>query len=130
MIAGDPRRGGSPATGEFTDDATTVRAAYRALEAGDERAASRYLDPKVAWVHPAVTRLPFDGVRRGLPAVLRAAFRRGTGWRLSADTFLEMGDGVLVAGRFVAEGAGDGEPFLHECSVSGGRISCVRGYPA
>jgi ketosteroid isomerase-like protein len=130
MIAGGPRRGGPPVAGELADDATTVRAAYRALEAGDERAAARHLDPRITWVHPAVTRLPFDGVRRGLPAVLRAAFRRdenGDGPRISAGTFVELGDGVLVAGRFGEEGP---VPFLHECFVKGDRIVRIREYPA
>ena len=134
MISGRPRRGGLPAAGELAQDVTTVRAAYRALEAGDEQALSRYVDPRVVWVHPLVTRLPFDGTLRGLPRVLLAAFRRSergtTTARLCADTFLEMGDGVLVAGRFLG---GDGEtdkPFLHECHVRDGRIFCVRGYPA
>jgi len=131
MISGRPRQGGLPAAGELAEDATTVRAAYRALETGDEQALTRYLDPRVAWVHPAVTRLPFDGVLRGLPSVLRAAFRRdedGCGPRISADTFLEFGDGVLVAGRFLGEDGG--EPFLHECSVRGGKVIGIREYPA
>jgi len=80
-----------PAAGELAEDATTVRAAYRALEDGDEREIKR---------------------------------------RLSADTFLEIGDGVLVAGRFLGDGEGDGVPFLHECSVREGRVSRIREYPA
>ena len=133
MISGRPRQGGLPAAGELAEDLPTVRAAYRALEAGDEQALNRYLDPRVEWVHPAVTHLPFDGTMRGLPAVLRAAFRRdedGNGPRVSADTFLEIGDGVLVAGRFLKDGDKEGEPFLHECSVRGGRIERIREYPA
>ncbi len=133
MISGRPQQGGLPAAGELAEDVTTVRAAYQALEKGDEEALARYLDPQIAWVHPAVTRLPFDGVLCGLPAVLRAAFRRdeeGNGPRVSADTFLEIGDGVLVAGRFFRDGVREGEPFLHECSVRGGRIERIREYPA
>jgi len=135
VIVGRPRRDGLPDAGELAEDATTVRAAYRALEDGDPRKAARYLDPLVEWVHPAVVRLPFDGVLRGLPSVLRDAFRRdddGNGPRVLADTFLEMGDGVLVVGRF-AEGEGADRPetpFLHECSVRAGRIVCIREYPA
>lgn len=133
MISGRPRQGGPPVAGELAEDVTTVRAAYRALEEGDETAVNRYVDPRVEWVHPAVTRLPFDGTVRGLPHVLRAAFRRdedGGGPRVSADTFLEIGDGVLVAGRFLQDGEGRGEPFLHECSVRAGKISLIREYPA
>ncbi len=133
MISGRPRQGGLPAAGELAEDVTTVRAAYQALEAGDEEALTYYLDPQVEWVHPAVTRLPFDGVRRGLPAVLQAAFRRdedGNGPRVSADSFLEIGDGVLVAGRFFRDSVKEGAPFLHECSVRGGRIERIREYPA
>lgn len=133
MIVGRPRRDGPPAAGELVEDATAVRAAYRALEAGDARTAARHLDPHVEWIHPAVVRLPFDGVLRGPPSVLRAAFRRdedGDGPRVFADTFLEMGDGVLVVGRF-ADGAERTEtPFLHECSVRAGRIVSIREYPA
>ena len=133
MISGRPQQGGLPSAGELAEDVTTVRAAYQALEVGDEEALTRYLDPQVEWVHPAVTRLPFDGIIRGVPSVLRAAFRRdedGNGPRVSAGTFLEIGDGVLVAGRFLTDGEGDGEPFLHECSVRGGRIERIREYPA
>ena len=133
MISGRPRQGGLPAAGELAEDVTTVRAAYQALEAGDEEALAHYLDPQVEWVHPAVTRLPFDGVLRGMPAVLRAAFRRDEddkGPRVSADSFLEIGDGVLVAGRFFRDSVKEGEPFLHECSVRGGRIERIREYPA
>ena len=132
MISGRPRQGGLPAAGELAEDVTTVRAAYQALEEGDEEALAHYLDPQVEWVHPAVTRLPFDGVVRGMPAVLRAAFRRdenGNGPRVSADSFLEIGDGVLVAGRFLGDGAREDEPFLHECSVRSGRIKRIREYP-
>jgi ketosteroid isomerase-like protein len=133
MISGRPRQGGLPAAGELAEDVTTVRAAYQALEGNDEAALTRYLDPQIEWVHPAVTRLPFDGVLRGMPSVLRAAFRRdedGNGPRVSADTFLEIGDGVLVAGRFLGEDGVVEEPFLHECSVRGGRIERIREYPA
>ncbi len=133
MISGRPRQDGPPAAGELAEDVTTVRAAYRALEDGDEQALRRYISPQVEWVHPAVTRLPFDGTLRGLPSVLRAAFRRdedGNGPRVSADTFLEIGDGVLVAGRFLEDGENDGAPFLHECSVRGGRIERIREYLA
>ena len=135
MISGRPRQGGLPAAGELAEDLPTVRAAYLALGNGDELALNRYMDPRVEWVHPAVTRLPFDGIMRGLPSVLRAAFRRdedGTGPRVSADTFLEIGDGVLVAGRFLRdEGAKrPEEPFLHECYVRAGRIERIREYPA
>ncbi len=133
MISGRPRQGGLPAAGELAEDVTTVRAAYRALEVGDQQALTRYLDPQIEWVHPAVTRLPFDGILRGLPAVLRSAFRRnedGTGPRVSADTFLEIGDGVLVAGRFLGDGEQEtGEPLLHECSVRGGWVERIREYP-
>jgi ketosteroid isomerase-like protein len=112
-----------------------VRAVYRALEAGDPQEAARHMDPQVEWVDPAVTRLPFDGVLRGLPCVLRAAFRRaedGDGPRVFADTFLEMGDGVLVVGRYSGGEDTDGseEPFLHECSVRAGRVIRIREYPA
>jgi hypothetical protein len=54
------------------------------------------MDPKIEWVHPAVTHLPFEGVVLGLPAAVRAAFRQnedGTGPRVSAETFLELGEG-------------------------------------
>ena len=93
------------------------------------------MDPQVEWVDPAVTRLPFDGVLGGLPSVLRAAFHRtedGNDPRVFADTFLEMGDGVLVVGRFAGgEDADTPEtPFLHECSVRAGRVIRIREYPA
>jgi ketosteroid isomerase-like protein len=135
MISGRPRHGTFPVPGEFQEDTATVRAAYSALEAGDARTLARYLDPRVEWVHPAATRLPFDGLVRGLPSVLRSAFRRtedGEGPRTSADTYLELGDGVLVVGRFSAEVGAEGSeaPFLHECSVRGGRIYRIREYPA
>ena len=90
------------------------------------------MDPGIEWVHPAATQLPFDGTVRGLAAVVRAAFRKnedGSGPRVSADTFLEFGDGVLVAGRFIGD-HGMEDPFLHECSVRAGRIEQIREYPA
>ena len=135
MISSGPRRGGLPAPGELAEDATVVRAVYRALEADDLQKAACHMDPKVEWVDPMVTRLPFDGGRKGLPSVLRAAFRRtedGNGPRVFADTFLEMGDGVLVVGRFSGGEDADTpeEPFLHECSVRAGRVIRIREYPA
>ena len=135
MIVGRPRRDGLPAAGELAEDATTVRAAYQALQDGEPLKSIPYLDQHIEWVHPAVVSLPFDGVLRGLPSVLRAAFRRdeeGNGPRVFADTFLEMGDGVLVVGRF-AEGEDPDRtetPFLHECSVRSGKIVRIRDYPA
>jgi ketosteroid isomerase-like protein len=136
VIAGSPRRAGLPAAGELAEDVTAVRAVYRALEESDLQTAARHMDPRVEWVDPAVARLPFDGVLRGLPSVMRAAFRRNEdgdgGPRIFADTFLEMGDGVLVVGRFAgAEDADAPEvPFLHECSVRTGRVIRIREYPA
>jgi len=135
VIAGRPQRDGLPAAGELAEDATPVRAVYRALEEGDARKAARYMDARVEWVDPTVVRLPFDGVLRGLPSVLRAAFRRdedGVGPRVFADTFLEMGDGVLVVGRFAGgeDAEGTEAPFLHECSVRAGRVVRIREYPA
>ena len=133
MISGRPRQGGVPTAGELAEDVTTVRIAYRALEERDDEILIDHLDPNVQWIHPAVTRLPFDGTVRGVPSVLRAAFRRdedGIGPRVSADTFLEIGDGVLVAGRFLKNGEEHAVPFLHECSVRDGRIERIREYPA
>ena len=110
---------------------------YRALEEGDDSIFERCLDPQAEWINPMVARLPFDGVRRGLPAVLHHAFRRGADGaepRVSAETFLEFGDGVLVVGRFLGWGGAEAEeaeePFVHECFVRGGRIVRIREYPA
>ena len=129
--------GGEFPAAELVDDAAVVRAMYRALEEGDLESISRHADPGIEWIHPLVTRLPFDGTRRGLTAVLRSAFRRdaeGTGPRVSAASFLEFGDGVLVAGSFFGDREAPaeraGEPFLQECFVRGGRIVRIREYPA
>lgn len=131
-----PGGGGSPAAGEFTEDAAVVRAMYRALEKDDEQALAGCVDPHIKWIDSMVTRLPFDGVRYGLPAVLRDAFRRaadGGGPQVSAETFLEFGDGVLVVGRLLKHsGVKDGpleKPFLHECFVWGGKVIRIREYP-
>lgn len=129
-------RGGAPAN-EVSVDADVVHAMYRALEEGDGAALARHTDPQIEWIHPAVARLPFHGARRGLPAVARSAFRcdeGGTGPRVSPETFLEFGDGVLVAGRFIGHAGTDGEPvqepFLQECLVRGGKVVRIREYPA
>jgi hypothetical protein len=136
------RRGGPPdsgrlPTGEFSEDAGVVRAMYLALEGRDPTALALSVDPEIAFVDPAVTLLPFDGLRHGLPAVLRAAFHRDSsaaGPEVSGETFLELGDGVLVAGRLLwprgARDEPDERPFLHECFVRGGRVALIRGYPA
>ncbi len=122
--------GGEAFAGEPSGDAGVVRSAYRSLEAGDHLAFARCLDARVGWVDPLVSRLPFDGLCRGLPALLRGAFRRdlsGMGPRIEAGTFVELGDGVLVVGRLLSpEGE---EPFMHECFVRGGRVVLIRGYP-
>ena len=126
------RSEGVPAA-EATEDAAVVRALYRALEEGEISDLALYADPGISWVHPMVARLPFDGTKRGLPAVLKNAFQRdadGTGPRISAETFVELGDGVLVAGRLVEEGTSNEKPFLHECTVRGGRVVLMREYPA
>lgn len=126
------RSGGAPAA-ETAEDTTVVRAMYRALERGETSDLALYADPGISWVHPMVARLPFDGTKRGLPAVLQNAFQRdasGTGPRVSAETFLELGDGVLVAGRLTEKGTSNEKPFLHECTVRGGRIVLLREYPA
>lgn len=134
---GRPDGIGPPAAGEATEYAAVVHAMYDSLEANDEQALADCVDERIEWVHPMVTRLTFDGVQHGLPAVLRNAFRRaadGGGPRVSADTFLEFGDGVLVIGRFLRSGDTDGEqteePFLHECFIRGGRVVRIREYPA
>ena len=128
------RNEGFPAA-EAAEDAAVVRAMYKALEEGDVSAVARYADPAIEWVHPMVARLPFDGMQRGLTAVLRNAFRQGVDGlcpRLCAGTFLEFGDGVLVAGRFLggrgAQGEPAEEPFLQECFVRGGKVIRIREY--
>ncbi len=134
---GRPDGIGPPATGKATEYAAVVHAMYDSLEANDEQALADCVDERIEWVHPMVTRLTFDGVQHGLPAVLRNAFRRaadGGRPRVSADTFLEFGDGVLVVGRFLRSGDTDGEqieePFLHECFIRSGRVVSIREYPA
>lgn len=126
-----------PTAGEGSGDVPIVRAMYRALGDGNDSILARCLDPQAEWIHPMVARLPFDGARRGLPAVVRHAFRRGGDGpepRVSAETFLEFGDGVLVVGRFLGRDEAGGEkaeePFLHECFVRGGKIVRIREYPA
>ena len=127
---------GLPAA-EATEDVVPVRAMYRALEERDLPALARHTDPSIEWVHPVVVRLPFDGTRHGLTAVLWSAFGRntdGTGPRVSAETFVELGDGVLVLGRLIADPETGGErresAFLHECFVRGGKVVRIREYPA
>ncbi len=132
---GDPNEGESPYFGEDSEDASVVRAMYRALEDGDTQVLACCADASIEWIHPMVTRLPFDGTRHGLPAVLQGAFRRGlagTGPRIRAETFLEFGDGVLVAGRFYGsheeqDGPSE-EPFLQECFVRSGKVIRIREY--
>ena len=126
-----------PAAGEVTEDAAVVRAMYGALQANGEQVLADCVDQRIEWVDPMVTRLPFDGVQHGLQAVLRNAFHRaadGGGPRVSAETFLEFGDGVLVVGRFLGGGGTEGEeieePFVHECFIRGGRVVRIREYPA
>ena len=130
------RNEGFPAA-EATEDAAVVRAMYQALEEQNVPAFACHADAAIEWIHPMATRLPFDGTQRGFTAVLRNAFRRdvgGAGPRICAETFLEFGDGVLVAGRFLSPcGAQDGtneEPFLHECFVRGDKVIRIREYPA
>ena len=134
---GHPGDAGYPVRGEVAEDAAVVRAMYDALEADAERGLADCVDQRIEWIHPMVTRLAFDGVQRGLPAVLRNAFRRaadGGGPWVSAETFLEFGDGVLVVGRFLGgdgtEAERNGEPFVHECFVRGGKVVRIREYPA
>lgn len=130
------RPGGIPAA-ETLEDVAVVCAMYRALEEGDAAALARVADARIEWIDPVVARLPFDGTRRGLPAVLRGAFRRneaGVGPRISPETFLEFGGGVLVVGRFIGRAGTEAgqveEPFLQECFVRGGRVVRIREYPA
>jgi ketosteroid isomerase-like protein len=133
VIPGRLRRDGSPPPAELTEDVGLVRAMYRALGRDDLGALDDTVSQDVGWIDPFVARFPFDGTRRGLPSVLRAAFRLehdGTGPRVCADTFLELGDGVLVAGRFLDEANGAAEPFLHECLVRGGKVFLIRGFIA
>ena len=130
MIPHRPREGSRIPGAERSDDTAVVRGLYMAVAEENHEALAPYMDPEVAWVHPLVARLPFDGTARGPQAVMNAAFRRrpgGTGPRVSAETFLEWGDGVLVVGRFLGD---DPEPFLHECHVQGGRVVMIRGYTA
>ena len=114
-----------------------MRTAYRALGEENISTFTRCVDPQVEWVHSMVACLPFDGVRRGLPAVLHHAFRRSTDGarpRVSVETFLEFGDGVLVVGRFLVREGAQGEeieePFVHECFVREGRVISIWEYPA
>jgi ketosteroid isomerase-like protein len=121
-----------PVLGELSEDVAVVRAAYRAISEGDALALDRLVAPGVVWVHPAVSRLPFDGTSCGLAAVLAGGFhcRDGSVPPFAAETFLELGDGVLVVGRFLGdEGTGRERPFLHECFVRSGRIVTIREYP-
>ena len=132
MISGRPRHEAFPVPGELQEDVSTVRAAYAAIEASDERAVARFIDREVEWVHPAVTHLPFDGAVRGRKAVVRGAFRKnedGSGPKVSAESFFELGDVVLVAGRFMRD-HGMEDPFLHKCCVKAGRVILIREYPA
>lgn len=112
-----------------------VRGLYLALEEGDVSALEHYADPEIEWICPLVARLPFDGTRRGLPAVLHNAFGHdadGSGPRVWAGTFLQFGDGVLVVGRLFGHAGSElrETPFLHECYVRGGRVVRIREYPA
>ncbi len=136
MILRLPGGEGSPiGAGEVSEDAAVVRAMYRALEEGDTPSLARYADPRIQWVHPMVARLPFDGTRRGLPTVLRAAFRRGTDGAACLRADLPgVWRRVLVVGRFLGDREAEGEPveepFLHECFVRGGKVVLICEYPA
>jgi hypothetical protein len=76
--------------------------------AGDVPSARRDDNPAIACLAdrvdtPMVMRPLFYGTQRSLPVVMRGTFGRGVdgaGPRVRAETFLKLGDGVLVAGRF------------------------------
>ncbi|QIN77566.1 hypothetical protein GBA65_02520 [Rubrobacter marinus] len=128
-----PGGGEGPAARELAGDVCVVRAMYGALDQGDDGNLAGWADPGIGWVDPLSAVLPFDGLRRGWPSVLRSAFRRdpsGKGPRVSPETFLEFGDGVLVVGRFLWAGRKADEPFVHECFVRGGKVALIREYRA
>lgn len=112
------------------EDATVVRALYRGIEEEDVPAlAIRRPGGRVDTPDGHAPPLRRHAARlAGRPARRVSPRRGGDGPRVSAETFLKFGDGVLVVGRFIS--AAGTEPFLHECFVRGGKVIRIREYPA
>ena len=81
-----------------------VKSFYRAVQNRDFTAAGNLLDANVEWIEPKAEGLWFGGTHRGAKAVLQEviepAFNRVTDFRVEASQYYDVGEHVLVLGRF------------------------------
>jgi hypothetical protein len=81
-----------------------VKSFYRAIQGRDFTAAGNLLDANVEWIEPKAEGLWFGGTHRGaktvLQEVIEPAFDRIADFRVEANQYFDVGEFVLVMGRF------------------------------
>ena len=110
-----------------------LRIAHDAYRESGEDAIYKYLDPEIEW--RAIKELPGNETHHGHAGVhewfetLREGFGDFTWDPLEYD---DLGDDVLIATRFIAEGRGSGVPVevtvYNLWTVRQGKATRVRGY--
>jgi ketosteroid isomerase-like protein len=110
------------------DNVETVRLGFAAMERGDVDAIVEMLDPEVEFVNPDYAVEP--GVRQGVDAYVGAlaAFTEIFDTpRFFLDELVEVGDKIVVTGRFSARAKGSGvnvgpQRFGGVMTIRGGRL--------
>jgi ketosteroid isomerase-like protein len=110
------------------DNLTTVRLGFEAMERGDIDAIVELLDPEIEFVNPEYavepgTRHGIEGYRNALEQ-LSEIFQN---LRYELDELIEVGDKIVVTGRFTALGKGSGvevglQRFGSVLTVRNGRL--------
>jgi ketosteroid isomerase-like protein len=116
-------------------NADVLRTGYDSFNRGDLNGILGLLDENVDWHEPDWVLGPGGRYRSGEDvkrSVFEAPQQSFESFRVEPREFVELGDRVLVLGRFVARPKGSGHeievPFAHLWTVRNGRIQRLDGY--
>lgn len=118
------------------DNLELIRSCYDAFDAKDFDTLRNAMASNIEWVEPEVSGVWFSGTRRGPEAVIKEVFEPTFGkfadFRVEADQFLQVGEHIVVTGRFRGRGKTTGKELnantVHVWTLRDGKIVRFQAY--
>jgi len=116
------------------ENISTIRDGYESFARGDF--GSLPFDAQIEWIEPDVEGIWGHGTHRGRDSVIKEIFgplgEHFDDFRVQCDQFLDVGEQVIVTGRFLGRGKETGNelnaPFAHFWTLRGGKVTKFQNY--
>jgi uncharacterized protein len=113
-----------------------IRSCYQAVDRKDFNTIRKAMDANIEWIEPEASGLWSQGAHRGPDAVFKEviepAFDKVADFRVEANQFLQVGEHIVVLGRFRGRGKNTGKELnantVHIWTLRDGKIVRFQAY--